>query len=159
VSANARFQVLLEKAGFQPAQAPAPMGLYAPFVISDNHVHLSGVTPRDASGDHPWRGEVGKDLGVDQARQAASLAAINLVANLASACGQDLDRVAQVVMLRGFVIAAPDFGEVPSVIDGASEVLLEVFGDPAGRPARTSIGVAALPDRVTVELDALVRFR
>lgn len=155
---NARFEEQCALAGFGSDPGPLPMGLYRPFVLSDNHAYLSGVTPRGAARDHPWRGRVPDDLSIGEARQAAHLAALNLIGNLRLACGGDLGLVEQFVMLRGFVLTSGDFAGVPSVIDGASELIIALFGA-ADRHARTSIGVAALPDSVSVELDAVVRIR
>jgi YjgF/chorismate_mutase-like, putative endoribonuclease len=101
-------------------------------------------------------GKVGRELDLVAGRRAARLCAINLFAALENACDGDLDRVRRFVMLRGFVNATEEFEDVPLVMNGASDLIVEVFGSAVGRHARTSIGCATLPGRVAVELDAVV---
>jgi enamine deaminase RidA (YjgF/YER057c/UK114 family) len=134
---------------------PLPVANYAPFVTDGHLVQISGVAPVEG-GVYAVVGKVGKELDLAAGRRAARLCAINLLAALKNACEGDLDRVRRVVMLRGFVNAAEDFEDVPLVMNGASDLLVEVFGLEVGRHARTSIGCATLPGRVAVEIDALV---
>jgi enamine deaminase RidA (YjgF/YER057c/UK114 family) len=133
--------------------AAAPAANYVPWVVSGNLVFVSGqITMED--GEIRYQGKVGEDYSVEEARQAARLCALNLIAQLRAACGGDLDRVRRVVKLGGFVNSAPGFTEQHLVINGASDLMVEVFGD-AGRHARAAVGVPALPFGVAVEVDGV----
>jgi enamine deaminase RidA (YjgF/YER057c/UK114 family) len=134
---------------------PVPVANYVPFVADGHFVQISGIAPIEA-GAYAIVGKVGRELDLVAGRRAARLCAINLFAALENACDGDLDRVRRFVMLRGFVNATEEFEDVPLVMNGASDLIVEVFGSAVGRHARTSIGCATLPGRVAVELDALV---
>jgi enamine deaminase RidA (YjgF/YER057c/UK114 family) len=97
---------------------------------------------------------VGKDVDVQRAKEAARLCAINLLAQLKAACDGDLDRVRRCVKVTGFVNGAPGFGDQPTVINGASDVFVSVFGED-GRHARAAVGAGSLPHNVSVEVDAV----
>lgn len=131
----------------------APSGNYVPFRLSGNTLYVSGQVPR-LNGVEKFRGVVGSTLGRDEAYQAARLCAINLLARVGLALDGDLDRVAACLQLRGFVNAAADFEDHPAVIDGASDLLVEVFGD-KGRHSRTAIGAGSLPRGFAVEVEAV----
>lgn len=132
---------------------PAPVGLYEPFVVSGRLVALSGISSeRDGT---LIAGKVGRDLTIADGRGAAVRAAENLLAVLMSAAGEDASRIGQVLLLRGYVNAADDFGQVHQVIDAASEVIIGALGE-KGRHARTALGCATLPNLNAVTLDALV---
>ena len=134
-------------------EAAAPAANYVPWVVTGNLVFVSGqITMED--GEIRYRGKVGEGYSVEEARQAARLCALNLIAQLRAACGGDLDRVRRVVKLGGFVNSAPGFTEQHLVINGASDLMVEVFGD-AGRHARAAVGVPALPFGVAVEVDGV----
>ena len=134
---------------------PAPVANYAAYTCVGQLVQVAGVAPTE-DGAYTVVGKVGHELSVADGRRAARLCALNLIATLNAACDDDLDRVRRVVMVRGFVNATDNFGEVPFVMDAASDLIVEVFGTDIGRHARTSIGCATLPSRVAVEIDALV---
>ena len=134
----------------------APVANYVPFVRTGNLVHISGQVSLDASGG--IKGTVGIDVNFDTAVQGARLCAINLFAQMNAACDGDLDRVARVVKLGGFVQAGPDFFDIPKVINGCSDLMVEVFGD-AGRHARSAVGVYRLPLNFAVEIDAIIEVR
>ena len=104
------------------------------------------------------RGVVGEDVDLEAGVAAARLCAINLIAQMKAACDGDLDRVMRVVKLGGFVQAGPDFFDIPKVVNGCSDLMVEVFGDP-GRHARSAVGVYRLPLNFAVEVDAVVRER
>ena len=104
------------------------------------------------------KGTVGSEVDLEQARAAARLCGINLVAQMRAACDGDLDRLVRVVKLGGFVQAAPDFYDIPQVINGASDVMVLAFGD-AGKHARSAVGVFTLPFNFAVEVDAVVEIR
>ena len=134
----------------EPAKAVAN---YVGWVRTGNLVHISGQLSNDASGG--IKGTVGDDVTQEQALAAARLCGINLLAQLSDALDGDLERVVRVVKLGGFVQAGPDFTAVPAVINGCSDLMVEVFGD-AGRHARAAVGVYRLPLGFAVEVDAVI---
>ena len=134
----------------------APVANYVPFVRSGALVHISGQVSLDASGG--VKGVVGTDVDLEAAQGAARLCGINLIAQMKAACDGDLDRVARVVKLGGFVQAGPDFFDIPKVVNGASDLMVLAFGD-AGRHARSAVGVYRLPLNFAVEVDAVVEVR
>ena len=143
----------LVELGIKLPPAPTPIGTYVPFVVSGNLLFLSGQGP--LADDGRWmRGRVGERVSVKEAYQHARLAGTRLLAAAQAALGS-LNRVRRVVKVLGFVQATPDFGEHPSVINGCSDLFVEVFGE-AGRHARTSLGVASLPHDITVEIEAVL---
>lgn len=142
----------IAQSGLVLPEPVAPAGNYVPWVISGAHVHVSGQLSRDQSGG--VKGVVGVDLSLSQAKQAARLCGLNLVAQVKAACDGDLDRVRRVVRLGGFVQAGPEFFEIPSVLNGCSDLMVEVFGD-AGRHARSAVGVYKLPLGFAVEVEAI----
>lgn len=135
---------------------PAPAGAYVPAIVDGTHVLTSGQLPF-VDGDLPVTGHVGAEVDPEQAKAAARQCAINALAAIRAAIG-DLDRIEQVVKVVGFVSSAPDFTGQPGVINGASELLGEVFGA-AGEHARSAVGVAALPLGTPVEVEVTVRLR
>jgi len=122
-------------------------------VVHDGVARTSGQLPRVA-GKLTCLGRLGDDVSVEEGREAAEVCALNALAVLEAALGS-LDRVERVLTVTGYVASAPDFHEQPTVVDGASRVLADVFGD-AGRHTRSAIGVAALPRRGAVELEVTV---
>lgn len=135
---------------------PAPAGAYVPAIVDGHHVLTSGQLPL-VDGALPVTGHVGAEVDPEQAKEMARLCAINALAAIRGAIG-DLDRVEQVVKVVGFVSSAPDFTGQPGVVNGASELLGEVFGA-AGEHARSAVGVAALPLGTPVEVEVTVRIR
>ncbi len=134
---------------------PVPSANYIPYVRHGNLVQLAGVAPTE-NGKYGVVGKVGSDLTLEDGVRAARLCALNAVTNLKMACNGDLGRDRQFMMIRGFVNATEDFDKVPKVMNGASDLILQIFGDEIGKHARTSIGCATLPSRVAVEIDCLV---
>ena len=137
----------------EPAKAVAN---YVPYVQTGELLHISGQLSNDASGG--IKGTVGVDVTPEQAAAGARLCAINLIAQIKAAVDGDLDRVVRIVKLGGFVQAGPGFTAVPAVINGCSDLMVEVFGD-AGRHARSAVGVYQLPLGFAVEVDAIVEVR
>lgn len=134
----------------KPAQ---PVATYVPWVRTGNLVYISGQgAVRD--GKIEYTGRVGETLSVEDAVASARLTAINVVAHLRDACGGDLDRVKRIVKLLGFVNCTPAFGEQPKVINGASDLMVEVFGE-KGRHARSAVGAPSLPFNLSVEVEAI----
>jgi len=148
----------LAELGLELPSPPRPAANFRPFMRAGGFVQLAGVAPSEG-GRYTAIGKVGRDIDLAEAKDAARLCALNLIANLQLACDGDLDRVLQFVMVRGFVNAVEEFEQVPAVINGASDLIVDVFGSEIGSHARTSIGCATLPSRVAVELDALVLVR
>ena len=143
----------LKAIGVELPQPVAPVANYVPFVRSGNLVHISGQISLDASGG--IKGTVGVDVDLETAQKAARLCGINLLAQMKAACDGDLDRVVRVVKLGGFVQAGPDFIDIPKVVNGCSDLMVEILGD-AGRHARSAVGVYKLPLGFAVEVDAVV---
>ena len=134
----------------KPAQ---PVATYVPWVRTGNLVFISGQgAVRD--GKIEYTGKVGETLSVEDAVASARLTAINVIAHLRDACGGDLDRVKRIVKLLGFVNCTPTFGEQPKVINGASVLMVEVFGE-KGRHARSAVGAPSLPFNLSVEVEAI----
>lgn len=144
----------LEKLGYQlPAPSPAA-GNYLPYRMAGDLLFVSGqICMR--SGEMTHTGPVGMDRSIDEAKEGAKVCLLNALAIIQSAIG-DLDRVDEVVILNGFVQAGSGFAESPAVINGASDLLVELFGD-RGRHARTAVTVSGLPANSTVELQLTVR--
>jgi enamine deaminase RidA (YjgF/YER057c/UK114 family) len=138
-------------------QPPKPIGNYVPFRIGGNLLFLSGVGPRAADGSSVI-GKVGADVTVEQGYAAARLCGLNLLANMRAAAGS-LDRVEAVLKVLGMVNATPDFGQHPEVINGCTDLFVQVLGESAGRPARSAIGMGSLPRQIAVEIEAVVLLR
>lgn len=143
-------------AGVELPKPNAPVANYVPFVRAGDLVHISGQVSLDAAGG--IRGVVGEDVDLDTAKRAARLCGLSLLAQMKAACEGDLDRVVRVVKLGGFVQAGPTFFEIPQVVNGCSDLMVEAFGD-AGRHARSAVGVYRLPMNFAVEVDAVVQVR
>jgi enamine deaminase RidA (YjgF/YER057c/UK114 family) len=134
-------------------EPPLPVATYVPFTIHNGLVTISGQLPLQA-GTIFAVGCLGAEVDVDTGRFAARLCFINLLAQLRVACDGDLDRVTGVLRLGGFIASTPDFTQQAAVMNGASDLAVEVFGD-VGRHARSTIGVAALPLGAAVEVEGL----
>ena len=131
----------------------APVANYVPFVRSGALVHISGQVSVDADGG--IKGTVGTEVDLQSAQRAARLCGLNLIAQMKAAADGDLGRVKRIVKLGGFVQAGPDFFDIPKVVNGCSDLMVEVFGD-IGRHARSAVGVYRLPLNFSVEVDAVV---
>ena len=129
----------------------APAGSYEPCVLVGTTLHVGGHGPVD--GDTVIRGKVGSDLDLTEARQAARMTGLSILATMQEALG-DLDRVKRIVKVFGMVNVAPGFDQTPAVIDGCSDLLLDVFGD-AGRHTRSAVGLAELPFGIAVEIELI----
>ncbi|MEQ8935539.1 MAG: RidA family protein [Amphiplicatus sp.] len=130
----------------------APVANYVPYVITGNLVFISGQVSNAPEG--LIKGKLGADMSLDDGVAAARFCGINLLAQLNAATGGDLDRVRRVVKLGGFVNCAPDFLDHPKVVNGASDLMVAVFGD-AGRHARAAVGAPSLPMNAAVEIDGV----
>jgi enamine deaminase RidA (YjgF/YER057c/UK114 family) len=148
-----RIEARLAELGLALPDPPVPIANFLPFRVSAGLAFLAGQV-NEWNGTVPYVGKVGREFDVAAGQQAAQLCALNLLACLRLACDGDLDRVRRCVQVRGFVNCMPEFEHVPLVINGASDLFVSVLGD-AGRHARTAVGVAALPRRAAVEVDAV----
>lgn len=143
----------LAELGLTLPEPVAPVANYVPFVRSGDLVHISGQISLGPDG--LVAGRLGAGMDLDAGQGAARLCAINLIAQFKAACAGDLTRVRRVVKLGGFVNADPGFTDIPKVINGASDLMVAVFGE-AGRHARSAVGVAVLPLGAAVEVDAVI---
>lgn len=143
----------LKELGIEIPTPAAPAANYIPFVRSGNLVFVSGQIPMVA-GKIEGIGKVGENLTTEQAKSIARTCAINLIAQAKAACDGDLDRVARVVKVGGFVNCVDGYTEQPEVINGASDLMVQVFGD-KGRHSRFAVGTNALPRGVAVEVEAV----
>ncbi|MGQ0663713.1 MAG: RidA family protein [Pseudomonadota bacterium] len=147
-----RIEARLQELGIALPSAAVPVANYVPFVRTGDLVFVSGqITLQD--GKPEFIGKLGREFGVAAGREAARLCAINILAQLKAALG-DLDRVKRCVKLTGFVNSTPEFADHPKVINGASDLMVEVLGE-AGRHARAAVGAASLPLGVAVEVEAV----
>lgn len=150
---SGKIEARLAERGITLPQAAAPAANYVPYVVAGSLLHVSGqVTMQD--GKLAYVGRLGRDFGVDEGYQAARVCGLNLIAQAKAACDGDLDRVKRVVKLGGFVNCTPDFTDHPKVVNGASDLMVEVFGD-AGRHARFAVGAPSLPFDIAVEVDGI----
>ena len=142
--------------GLTLPDAPAPVANYVPYHIAGELLYISGQISKAGDGTIVT-GRLGDGLSVEQGQLAARHCALNILAQARAALG-GLDRVAQVLRLNGFVASTPDSGDQPKVINGASDLMVEVLGD-AGRHTRVAVGVASLPAGCAVEIDAIIRIK
>lgn len=143
----------LEELGIDLPETPAPAGAYVPATRAGKLVFTAGQLPLEA-GEPTLRGKVGDTVGVDEAREAARLCAMNALAAASTQTG-GVAGISRIIKVTGFVASAPGFNEQPQVINGASEFLGEIFGD-AGLHARSAVGVAELPMDAPVEVELVV---
>ena len=148
-----RIDARLQKLGIDLGSPAPPAANYLPFVTSGKLVFLAGQIPITPSGMQ-FQGKLGADFSVEEGQEAARLCAINILAQLKVACDSDLDRVRRCIKIGGFVNAVPQFDQHPAVINGASDLMVEVLGE-AGKHARFAVGAASLPFDAAVEVDAI----
>lgn len=142
--------------GLALPDAPAPAANYVPFVKVGDLLHVSGQIPlRDGA---LVTGKLGSDLAVDDGAEAARICALALLAQAKAACEGDLGRIVRLVKLVGFVNSTPDFTDQPEVINGASDLMVDLMGD-AGRHARSAVSAASLPRGVAVEIEGVFQVR
>lgn len=150
---NGKVEARLQSLGIVLPAAPNPVANYVPSLLAGNLLFISGQISKAADGS-VTKGRLGADLTVDQGRAAARLSALNVLAQAKAAVG-DLDRISQVVRLTGFVNAAPEFVDHAQVVNGASDLMVDVLGD-KGRHTRAAVGVSSLPMGCAVEVDAIL---
>ena len=142
--------------GITLPEASAPAGNYVPYVQAGDMVFISGQISNGPDG--LILGKLGANMDVEAGAAAAKTCALHLIAQLKAACGGDLDRVVQVVKLGGFVNSTADFTDQPKVINGASDFMVEIFGD-AGHHARAAVSAASLPLGVAVEIEGTFQIK
>lgn len=147
-----RIETRLAEIGVVLPDPVAPVANYVPFVVSGNLVFISGQV--SIGPDGLIAGRLGDDVSLEQGIEAARACGVNLIAQLKAACEGDLARVRRVVKLGGFVNCTPDFADHPKVANGASDLMVDVFGD-AGRHARAAVGAPSLPMNAAVEVDGV----
>lgn len=152
-----RIDERLAELGIELPNPMVPAANYIPFVRTGDQVWIAGQVTF-WNGERRFLGKVGRDFTLEEGREAARLVACNVIAQLRAACDGDLDRVVRAVKLNGFVNCTPEFLDQPAVINGASDLMVQVFGE-AGRHARSAVGVASLPFGVAVEIDAVFEIR
>ena len=148
-----RIDTRLKELGLELPTPSTPGANYVPFVRCGQLVFLTGQLSQ-WNGERRFVGKLGREWGVEEGREAARLCALNLIAHLRTAAEGDLDRVRRCVRLAGYVNSTPDFLAQSQVLNGASDLFVDVFGD-AGRHARMAVGVAALPYDVAVEVEGV----
>ncbi|HMG80450.1 MAG TPA: RidA family protein [Xanthobacteraceae bacterium] len=149
MSAEAR----LKELGIVLPSLGTPVANYLPYRLAGNILYLAGQGPRDESGKQ-LTGKLGKDISIEEGYRRARLVGLGLLAAMHDALGS-LDRVDYIVKLLGMVNAVPDFNDSPKVINGCSDLFVEVFGD-AGRHARSAVGNVMLPNQISVEIEGIV---
>ena len=153
---SSRIDARLTDLGITLPNPNKPVANFVPCVQTGNLLFVSGQVTA-WNGEYKYVGKVGREVSLEDAQKAARICALNVVAHARSHLG-DLDRVTRLVMVQGFVNAIPEFTEHPKVINGASDVLVEIFGD-AGRHARFALGAGSLPFNVAVEVAAVLEVR
>jgi enamine deaminase RidA (YjgF/YER057c/UK114 family) len=140
--------------GITVPSVPGPQGNYVHAVRTGNLLYLSGQGPYNEDGSRPKTGKVGKDITTEEAYQQARSVGLTLIAVMKDALG-DLDKVKRIVKVLGMVNCAPDFGDQPKVINGCSDLFVEVFGE-RGRHARSAVGMGGLPSQIACEIEVIV---
>ena len=149
-----RIHARLTELGITLPVAQPPIANYLPFVRTGNLVLISGQLPM-SQGKLTSVGKVGETVSIEEGQAAARQCFLNVLAHVNTACGGDLDRVVRVVRLGGFVACPPTFTQHAAILNGASDIAVEIFGD-AGRHVRAALGMSSLPMDAPVELEATV---
>lgn len=144
----------LKELGIEVPQVQAPLGAYVPAVILEHLIYVSGQLPL-VKGELTLKGKVGAEVSVEQGMEAARVASVNAIAVLKSELG-DLERIAKIVKITGYIASAPGFNQQANVMNGASELFFQAFGE-AGRHARVAVGVSELPLGAPVEIEVIAQ--
>ena len=148
-----KVEARLKELKIELPKAAAPAANYVPYVVAVKLLFTAGQVTF-WNGELKFIGKVGREFSVEQGYEAARLCALNIVAQVKAACGGDLDKVKRCVKVVGFVNCTPEFTDQPKVINGASDLLVQVFGD-AGKHGRSAVGVGSLPLGVATEVEAV----
>src|ERR1700724_1909635 len=146
---SGKIEARLKELGIELTKPTGPLANYVPSQVSGNLVFIAGQISQ-WNGERRFVGKLGAGISIADGQQAARLCALNILAHLRAACGDDLGRVRRCLRLGGFVNCTPEFTDMPQVVNGASDLMVEVFGD-KGRHARAAVGVSSLPGGVAVE--------
>jgi enamine deaminase RidA (YjgF/YER057c/UK114 family) len=152
-----KIEARLKELGLTLPPAPLPAANYVPWVVSQGLAFIAGQIPMQ-DGKPGFIGKVGRDFTIEQGQQAARVCALNVLAQLKAACGGDLDKVVRCAKVGAFVNCVPEFSDMPQVVNGASDLFVQVLGD-AGKHARFAVGAPSLPRGVAVEVDAIFEIR
>lgn len=150
---SGRIEARLRELGVALPTPPAPAANYVPYRVSGNLVFVAGQVPF-VDGEIRHKGRLGAEISVEEGKQIARICALNVLAQAKAACGGDLDRVRRCLKVVGFVACVDGFDRQPEVINGASDLFVEVLGD-VGRHARSAVGTNALPRNAPVEVEAI----
>ena len=151
------FEENIKQLGIEIPDMPSALANYVPFKISDNIVYVSGQAPVK-NGDLIYKGKVGVDLSINDGIKAAELCCINIISALRTSISGDWNRLDSFLKLGGFVNCNDNFYDQPKIINGASDLLVNIFGD-QGRHARFAVGSNALPMNISVEIDAIIKIK
>ena len=151
---SGRIDARLLQLGIELPEPGVPLANYVPFAVSGNLVFIAGHLCL-WNGARRFVGKLGDGISIADGQQAARLCALNILAHLRVACGGDLDRVRRCLRLGGFVNCTQEFTDMPQVVNGASDLMVEVFGD-AGRHARSAVGMGSLPAGIPVEIEMIL---
>ena len=148
----------LRELGIELPATPRPVATYVPAVAVGNVLYVAGHTPRGPDGAPGHQGKVGADLTLEEGREAARAVALNVLSTVRGALGS-LDRVSRLVRTFGMVNATPDFTQQPQVINGFSDLMVEIFGEEAGKGTRAAVGMGSLPGGMAVEIETFWEIR
>ena len=151
------FEENIMQLGINIPDMPAPLANYVPYKVSDNVVYVSGQGPV-INGDLIYKGKVNEDISIEDGIKAAELCCINIIAALKKSINGDWNRLDSFLKLGGFVNCNDDFYDQPKIINGASDLLVKIFGD-QGKHARFAVGSNALPMNISVEIDAIIKIK
>ena len=151
------FEENIMQFGINIPDMPAPLANYVPYKVLDNVVYVSGQGPV-LNGDLIYKGKVNEDISIEDGIKAAELCCINIIAALKKSINGDWNRLDGFLKLGGFVNCNDDFYDQPKIINGASDLLVKIFGD-QGRHARFAVGSNALPMNISVEIDAIIKIK
>ena len=151
------FEENIKQLGIIIPDMPAPLANYVPYKVSDNIVYVSGQGPA-VNGELIYKGKVNEDISIEDGIKASELCCINIIAALKKSINGDWNRLDGFLKLGGFVNCKDDFYDQPKIINGASDLLVKIFGD-QGRHARFAVGSNALPMNISVEIDAIIKIK
>ena len=151
------FEENIKQLGIEIPDMPAALANYVPFKVSDSIVYVSGQAPVK-NGELIYKGKVGKDISIDEGIKAAELCCVNIIAALKKSINGDWNRLDSFLKLGGFVNCNNDFYDQPKIINGASDLLVDIFGE-QGKHARFAVGSNSLPMNISVEIDAIIKIK
>ena len=148
----------LARLGLQLPEAPEPIATYVPTVRTGSTLYVSGTGPGVGPDGEAVRGKVGRDLTLEQGNAAARMAGLRILSRLRATLGS-LNKIDRLVKVLGMVNAVEDFGQQPQVINGFSDLMVEIFGEERGKGARSAVGMGSLPGNIPVEIEAIFELR